>query len=503
MRLLKKNVLLRIVNSYVVDSPQPANISYLWNFGSLLGTCLILQILTGVFLAMHYQSHVDFAFNSVEHIMRDVNSGWAVRYTHANVASFFFIFVYAHIARGLYYSSYKSPRVLVWTIGVIILILMMAIAFLGYSSSQTWSITTMDLDLCPAFDLCPPSLAVTTTFALHLNLCRIRQGKGQLKAWGKGIGALTAVRGKGAVKGKSNSSIVASSSMMVTASLPTACSDRCAKHLTMLGVKPLGIWEDLHLDGIKDIVYPAIKPLAGVYMILNLITGDIYVGSAITGNMPNRFHKHLFGLNGNKLVAAAVLKYGLSNFVFTVLAILFENKSKQPTVITKENNPELLNLEDHYITTLTPIYNIALNASNTLGVKHTEATKTKMRLNYSSERRERIGALNRGKPLSASTIESIRVAALNRSPVIEAIRGKISANSTLANMYSVTRLDGTAFSDGIIIKEVRTIPNVAKLLDCNERTVRRALKVKGIVKGTWLVKLLSKAISHIQCEAKS
>jgi group I intron endonuclease len=211
-------------------------------------------------------------------------------------------------------------------------------------------------------------------------------------------------------------------------------------------------------------------------MILNLITGDIYVGSAITGNMPNRFHKHLFGLNGNKLVAAAVLKYGLSNFVFTVLAILFENKSKQPTVITKENNPELLNLEDHYITTLTPIYNIALNASNTLGVKHTEATKTKMRLNYSSERRERIGALNRGKPLSASTIESI--------PVIEAIRGKISANSTLANMYSVTRLDGTAFSDGIIIKEVRTIPNVAKLLDCNERTVRRALKVKGIVKGT-------------------
>jgi quinol-cytochrome oxidoreductase complex cytochrome b subunit len=113
MRLLKKNVLFRLINSYIVDSPQPANISYFWNFGSLLGTCLILQILTGVFLAMHYQPHVDFAFDSVEHIMRDVNSGWAVRYTHANVASFFFIFVYAHIARGLYYSSYKSPRILV------------------------------------------------------------------------------------------------------------------------------------------------------------------------------------------------------------------------------------------------------------------------------------------------------------------------------------------------------------------------------------------------------
>jgi ubiquinol-cytochrome c reductase cytochrome b subunit len=132
MRLLKTNVLLRLINSYIIDSPQPANISYLWNFGSLLGTCLVIQILTGVFLAMHYQPHVDFAFNSVEHIMRDVNSGWILRYTHANVASFFFIFVYAHIARGLYYSSYKSPRVLVWSIGVIILILMMAIAFLGY-----------------------------------------------------------------------------------------------------------------------------------------------------------------------------------------------------------------------------------------------------------------------------------------------------------------------------------------------------------------------------------
>ena len=92
-----KQVLLRLVNSYMVDSPQPANLSYLWNFGSLLGTCLILQILTGIFLAMHYIPNVDLAFTSVEHIMRDVNNGWAVRYTHANVASFFFIFVYAQL----------------------------------------------------------------------------------------------------------------------------------------------------------------------------------------------------------------------------------------------------------------------------------------------------------------------------------------------------------------------------------------------------------------------
>jgi len=132
MRILKKHVFLRLVNSYVVDSPQPANLSYLWNFGSLLAFCLVIQILTGAFLAMHYTPNVDFAFLSVEHIMRDVNNGWILRYTHANVASFFFIFVYAHIGRGIYYGSYHSPRTLVWTIGVIILILMIAIAFLGY-----------------------------------------------------------------------------------------------------------------------------------------------------------------------------------------------------------------------------------------------------------------------------------------------------------------------------------------------------------------------------------
>ena len=132
MRLLKTNPILGLLNSYMVDSPQPANLSYMWNFGSLLGACLIIQILTGVFLAMHYTPSVDLAFVSVEHIMRDVNYGWLIRYLHANTASFFFIFVYFHIGRNLYYGSYKSPRVLPYSIGVVILVLMMAIAFLGY-----------------------------------------------------------------------------------------------------------------------------------------------------------------------------------------------------------------------------------------------------------------------------------------------------------------------------------------------------------------------------------
>ena len=132
MRILKSHPLLKILNSYVIDSPQPSNISYLWNFGSLLAFCLIIQIITGVTLGMHYTPNISEAFDSVEHIMRDVNNGWLVRYLHSNTASAFFFIVYLHIGRGLYYGSYKAPRTLVWTIGTIIFILMMATAFLGY-----------------------------------------------------------------------------------------------------------------------------------------------------------------------------------------------------------------------------------------------------------------------------------------------------------------------------------------------------------------------------------
>jgi len=132
MRIFKSHPLLKLVNSYVIDSSQPSNISYLWNFGSLLAFCLVIQIVTGVTLAMHYNPSVAEAFNSVEHIMRDVNNGWLIRYLHANTASAFFFLVYLHIGRGLYYGSYRAPRTLVWTLGVVIFILMIVTAFLGY-----------------------------------------------------------------------------------------------------------------------------------------------------------------------------------------------------------------------------------------------------------------------------------------------------------------------------------------------------------------------------------
>nr|BBB16177.1 Cytochrome b [Pagurus maculosus] len=130
MPVRKTHPLIKIINGALVDMPLPSNISTFWNFGSLLGLCLVIQILTGLFLSMHYTAHVDLAFSSVAHIHRDVNYGWLIRSMHANGASFFFVCLYLHIGRGIYYGSYVN--IPAWMIGVIILFLVMATAFLGY-----------------------------------------------------------------------------------------------------------------------------------------------------------------------------------------------------------------------------------------------------------------------------------------------------------------------------------------------------------------------------------
>ncbi len=127
-----KEPLLAFVDSHIIDYPTPTNISYLWSFGASAGICLVIQIVTGIFLAMHYTPNIELAFNSVEHIMRDVCSGWLIRYIHANGASFFFIVVYLHLFRGLYFNSYVYPRQNLWYSGVTLFFLMMATAFMGY-----------------------------------------------------------------------------------------------------------------------------------------------------------------------------------------------------------------------------------------------------------------------------------------------------------------------------------------------------------------------------------
>ena len=130
MRIRKENPIISPINSMLIDLPSPSNISYLWNFGSLLGLCLGIQILTGIFLAMHYSADVSIAFSSVTHILEDVNYGFLLKYLHANGASAFFICVYIHIARGFYYGSYLRSHL--WFSGISIFLIMMLTAFIGY-----------------------------------------------------------------------------------------------------------------------------------------------------------------------------------------------------------------------------------------------------------------------------------------------------------------------------------------------------------------------------------
>jgi ubiquinol-cytochrome c reductase cytochrome b subunit len=127
-----KNFLIAVVDNHIIDYPSPINLTYFWSFGALAGVCLVLQLVTGIFLAMYYTPHIDYAFNSVEFIMRDINNGWLIRYLHANGASMFFIVVYSHMFRGIYYGSYMPPREMLWCSGVLIFVLMMGTAFMGY-----------------------------------------------------------------------------------------------------------------------------------------------------------------------------------------------------------------------------------------------------------------------------------------------------------------------------------------------------------------------------------
>nr|AXS66059.1 cytochrome b [Cucujoidea sp. 42 KM-2017] len=126
----KKSALIKIINNSLIDFPSPSNFSLLWNYGSLLGLCLMIQIISGLFLTMHYCANIEMAFNSVSHICRDVNYGWMIRTIHANGASFFFICLYIHVGRGIYYSSYNFINT--WITGILILFITMATAFLGY-----------------------------------------------------------------------------------------------------------------------------------------------------------------------------------------------------------------------------------------------------------------------------------------------------------------------------------------------------------------------------------
>ena len=338
MRILKSNGLLNLANSYLIDSPQPSNISYLWNFGSLLAVCLIIQIVTGVTLAMHYNPSVLEAFNSVEHIMRDVNNGWLIRYLHSNTASAFFFLVYLHIGRGMYYGSYRAPRLLTWAIGVVIFILMMATAFLGLLHSPKWfkiykkratkedegSVTQARAKSVETNQPFFRQIEAKNMSSFIFNKARASYGIYNVS---------TASRGRLAFKEARTFSTCSNLLTEVNSGdksfILEECSCQVREFIKSKNLNPVFIYENLSEVGIKNRVLNETRNLSGIYLILNKFTNDYYIGSASTGKFHARFVNHLFNFNGSKVVKNAVKKYGIYSFAFLILELFPEEVNKE------------------------------------------------------------------------------------------------------------------------------------------------------------------------------
>jgi group I intron endonuclease len=252
----------------------------------------------------------------------------------------------------------------------------------------------------------------------------------------------------------------------------TSCSEILNTILKELGSRlrksnPVFIFENLDKEDIKKQILSETKGLSGIYMILNKITKDYYIGSASTNRFHARFCNHIIYFRGSKIVKSAVKKYGLKNFAFIILELY-------PNIVTKENNKELLDLEDKYLKLWLPNYNILTEAGSSFGYKHTEVDRIKMKDLYSAARREKLGSLNKGKTLSQETIEKLRAKALNRPPMSDDTKQKCISQTRPVVLYN---LNGTVYGKFFSILEA------AKSINCGEKTIRRALKTeKRLVK---------------------
>jgi group I intron endonuclease len=380
--------------------------------------------------------------------MRDVNNGWMIRYFHANTASFFFIFVYLHIGRNIYYGSFKSPRILPFSIGVIIFVLMIATAFLGFYYSPTWIIFIF---LCIIFNI------YYLYFLMNINNVSYNY------------------KNKNSPIIKKTNSFFKNRRYYSTISkleLENSKSKELIDILQELNLNYVLIYENLQLKTTQERIKKETNRLSGVYMIINKVTKDFYIGSAATNRFFIRFKSHLIYFRGSKIVKYAVKKYELTNFAFLILELY-------PNIINKENNKELLNLEDKYLKSLVPYYNILTEAGSSFGYKHTELTRQKLKDNYSDLRRQFIGNLNKGRTLTSNTIQKIREKALKRKAMSEETKKKCIKNVRPVILNSL---------DDTICKKFDTIKAAAKFISCSEKTIRRALNTQNkILKKKWKI----------------
>lgn len=230
-------------------------------------------------------------------------------------------------------------------------------------------------------------------------------------------------------------------------------------------LKPTLLYEDLKNQDTKNSIKNDTGNLSGVYLVLNKITLDYYIGSASTNKFYTRFYRHLINLTGSKIVKLATRKYGIDSFAFMVLELF-------PERVSIENNKKLLDLEDFYIKSLLPNYNILTEAGSSFGYKHTELDRIKMKAIYSEERRNAIGNLNKCKIPSVETREKMKKSASDRLPLIYSERGlsNMKNNSKGIILYNV--------NSNTVYGEYDSITETAVSVNCNEKTIRRSLKTE-------------------------
>lgn len=244
--------------------------------------------------------------------------------------------------------------------------------------------------------------------------------------------------------------------------------------LQKYNINPIYTFENLGLEETRKDINNTLKGLSGIYLVFNKTTGDYYVGSASTGKFYSRYYNHLINFTGSKIIKNAVRKYKIDNFAFLVLDLF-------PEIVNKENNKKLLDLEDFYLKWLLPNYNILTEAGNSFGYKHTELSRIKMIIDYSDERREKIGSLNKGKFLSEETIEKIRQAALSR-PKVE------YSEEALANMKKKSKPIILYNLNRTVFGEYPSIVEAAKSVICDQKTIIRALKSESkILKRRYII----------------
>jgi group I intron endonuclease len=276
------------------------------------------------------------------------------------------------------------------------------------------------------------------------------------------------------IKGKRDFSTSSRRGFTVTLSCKQD-SEELTKFIAEKKLNPVFVYENLQDSTVKTRVINETRHLSGIYLILNKATLDYYIGSASTGRLHARFTNHLFNFNGSKVVKNAVKKYGIFSFAFIILELF-------PETVNKENNKRLLDLEDFYLKSLLPNYNILTEAGSSFGYKHTEITRLNMKAHYSEERRMTVGNLNKNKSLSPSIIELIRQAALNRvNPIYSA--------QSIQNMKKKSKAILLYNLDYTVYGEYPSIVDAAKSLGCSQKTISRALKSpKKILRRRLIVK---------------